>query len=115
MKRFRFILTILLALLIGYAAAQMQPASTHAASIATFKTALISAVQANFPAGQQTTVANSFVSAYQGEWNARLADGTYTDTPANRGQFAADKIIAYVQEVVRSEQYKASIQAVASP
>lgn len=84
------------------------------AGVAGFKTDLIAAFTANFTAGQRTTIANSFVSAYQNEWNARVAAGT-ADNAANRGLFAIDKIIEHVQTIVRAEQHKTALNAVPMP
>jgi hypothetical protein len=84
------------------------------AGVAGFKTDLKAAVGANFTAGEQQKVRDSFVSAYQAEWDQKVAAGT-VDNAANRGDFAADKIIAYIQGIVFSSTYKASLQAVATP
>lgn len=108
MKQFRsFIAGFILAVAL-IAVAQVS------AGVAGFKTDLIAAFTANFTAPQRTAIANSFVSAYQGEWNRRVATGT-VDNAANRGSFAADKITAYVNEIVQAETHKAALAAVPTP
>jgi hypothetical protein len=107
--------TIKIILLSAIFAVLLNIATTPAfAGLASFKTALIAAVQANFTAGQQTEIRNSFVSAYQTEWDARVRAGT-ADTAANRGNFAADKIIDYVNDVRNGELKKAAITALPTP
>jgi hypothetical protein len=84
------------------------------AGIATFKTDLIAAFTNNFLAADRQRVANAFVNAYPAEWQARVAAGT-ADTSANRGDFAADKIIEYIKVVVKATEQNSAVSAVPTP
>lgn len=84
------------------------------AGIASFKTALVANVTANFTVPERQKITDTFVTAYQSEWNARVAAGT-VDNATNRGNFVADKVIDYIQGIVRAEQHRTNIQAVALP
>jgi len=46
----------------------------------------------------------------QGEWNALIAGGM-TDTAANRANFAADKIFAYIQGIYQAGSRRENIAA----
>jgi hypothetical protein len=87
------------------------------ASVATFRTALIADFTNtnNFTIAQRNEIADAFVSAYNAEWLARIADGTYTDTAANRGQFAVDKMIFYMRDIHRDYRRKLDFSAVPTP
>ena len=90
-------------------------APTASATVATFRADLVTAFTNNFTAPQRQEIANAFVSAYPVKWQADLKSGKYTDTTANRGQFAIDRIIEYVSEVRTSEMKKANISALPTP
>lgn len=115
MKRIILLAAVLASLFAGAYLYETAPATARVAGIAGFRTDLATAFQNNFTAAQRASVANSFVSAYQGEFNSLLAANAITNNAAGRGQFAVNKVIDYVQDVHRSEQHKASLQAVVTP
>lgn len=78
------------------------------------KTAIRQAFTANLDAGTRTKLIDRFVSAYQEEWNARVAGGT-TDNATNRGIFASDKVFDYVQNIYRSGSSRELQAAVPQP
>lgn len=109
MKHFRsFFLGVILTLALTFAL-------QASAGVASFKTAFIADMNAQFDAATKQRIANAFVSAYQAEWNARVAAGT-ADTLANRGQFVADKTVdTYIKGVVQQAETDALRQALPAP
>jgi len=71
------------------------------------KTDIKTAFGANLDAATIQKVRDRFVSAYQAEWNARVASGTL-DTAANRNTFAVDKVFDYISSIYTSESAKAN-------
>ena len=80
-------------------------------NIAQLKADIRTAFTNNLDATTQTKLANRFVSAYRNHWQAFLAAGN-TDTAANRGIFASERLFAYLQDIYRGESYKENIAAI---
>lgn len=72
-----------------------------------FKTELLNlfSTTANLDSSTKTKIRNRFVSAYQTEWQNRVASGT-TDNAANRAAFAIDKIAEHIANIY-SAQHRA--------
>jgi hypothetical protein len=112
MKNIRALLFALIFMAVGFSAAFV--ATPVNAGLVSFKADLITAFTNDFTAGDRTRVSNAFVNAYTQEWNARVASGT-ADTPANRGAFAADKVIMYVQAIVSATEQQAAVSVLPTP
>jgi hypothetical protein len=71
------------------------------------KTDIKAAFAANLDATTIQKVRDRFVSAYQSEWNQRVATGT-VDNAANRNTFAVDKVFDYINGIYQGESAKAN-------
>jgi hypothetical protein len=80
------------------------------ATVATFKADLITAVTNNFAAGDRTRIANSFASAY-----GYQATINGSPNPQTKADFAADRVVDFIKNVVAGEENKANLAAVATP
>ena len=83
-------------------------------NIAGLKSDIVAAFTANLDAATRTKLASRMISAYPNHWQAYLSGGG-TDTPANRGEFAADRLFNYLQDIYRGESYKENVAAIPPP
>lgn len=83
-------------------------------NVPALKTEMITMLQntANLDASTKLDIRNMVVSAYQGEWLARVQSGT-ADTPANRTAFAVDKWFQFLSDIVKAERNRIAHAAVA--
>ncbi len=77
-----------------------------------FKADLKAAFVANFVATPRARLIDAFATAYG--YSAFLADGV-TANPQTKADFAVDKIVEYIQNVVKGEEAKAAHTAVVTP
>lgn len=73
------------------------------------KTALASAFTTNLDAATVTNLVNAFVLAYNSQWLVWLTTNSLTDTPGNRGKFAAQKAFDYFQDIYTAGQKAAQL------
>lgn len=64
----------------------------------------------NVEASRKTELASAVISAYQSEWDARVASGT-ADNAANRGRFVADEMFQFLSEIVKAYRHRTDIAA----
>ena len=68
---------------------------------------------ANLTATEKQKLRDRFLTAFPAEWAAYL-DGGGTDTPANRGQFAADMTIEFWRQIYRDQDRREKVAAIVS-
>lgn len=83
-------------------------------NIAQLKADIRTAFTNNLDATTRTKLANRFVTAYPNHWQVYL-NGGGTDTAANRGIFASERLFDYLQGIYRGESYKENIAAIPPP
>lgn len=80
------------------------------ANIPAFQTELFNlfATTTNLTATEKQKLRDRFITAFPHHWQVFLADGN-ADTPANRGMFAAQRTMAFWQDIYRSESRRANL------